>query len=193
MASFGLDATLYARPRISALVVLTVAAAAVLCAADTPAAALAAKKELRPAGATGEFDHQTDAARPLQRGRWAGNGPLHASPLDLHVRTKSGGREQARLVAAPPRVARLRFHLVRTGRKLGVAVRVLRGEGRVLVRVRRSDGRAATRTAIGHEGSLWRYRFRLPTRGSWLVTIRLRPDPGWTGVLVRARPFTVRR
>lgn len=104
----------------------------------------------------------------------------------------TAARDDAALVAAAPQPARLRFRLRRIGRRVVVGVRVLRGDGRVLVRLRRSDGRSARRTAVSRRGTLWRYRFRLPTRGRWRAIITFRPDPGWTKVLIRARPFTVR-
>ena len=101
------------------------------------------------------------------------------------------GREPTALLAAPPRPARLRFHLRRRGRKVVVRVRVLRGEGHVLVRVRRADGRLARRTGVSRRGSLWRYAFRLQTRGRWRANISFRAAPGWTGMFVRLRPFSV--
>ena len=95
------------------------------------------------------------------------------------------------VASAPPRPARLRFRLRRLGRRVVVGVRVVRGDGRVLVRVRRSDGLSARRTGVSREGSLWRYRFRLRGPGRWRAAIRLRPDPGWTGLVVRSHFFTV--
>lgn len=102
------------------------------------------------------------------------------------------GRERAVSRSASPRPARLRFLLRRRGRKVVVGVRVLRGEGRVFVRLRRADGRPARRAGISHQGNLWRLRFRLPTKGRWRATIKFRPDPGWTRVLTRSQPFNVR-
>lgn len=93
--------------------------------------------------------------------------------------------------SAPPRPAHLRFRVRRLGRRVVVGVRVVRGEGRVRVRVRRSDGLSARRTDVGREGTLWRYRFRLPETGRWRAAIRFLPDPGWTGLVVRSRFFTV--
>ena len=99
--------------------------------------------------------------------------------------------EEAAFLASPPRPARLRYLLRRRGRKVALGVRVLRGEGRIVVRLRRTDGRSARRTAFSLRGNLWRYMFRLPTTGTCRATIRFRPDRGWTGALVRSRPFIV--
>ncbi len=90
-------------------------------------------------------------------------------------------------VAAP----RLRFHLRRADREVSVGVRVLRGDGRVLVRLRRADGRSARRLRVERRGNLWRYAFRLKGEGRWRATIRFRADGGWRSEVVRLRPFSL--
>lgn len=90
------------------------------------------------------------------------------------------------------RSSRLRFRLVQVGRTVIVGVRVLRGEGRVFVRLRRADGRSARRLRVTHRGSLWRHSFRLPSTGRWRATISFRGEPGWTSEFVRLRPFVLR-
>ena len=100
------------------------------------------------------------------------------------------GADEAALLSAVQEAARMRYRVRQIGRRVVVGARVLRGEGRVLVRLTRSDGRSARRTSVSRQGDLWRYRFRLPSRGRWRATITFRPDPGWTRLLVR-RSFTV--
>ena len=94
--------------------------------------------------------------------------------------------------AALPRAARLRSLVRRRGRTVTVRVRLLEGEGRVVVGLRRGDGRSARRRRVSHRGDVWRYVFRLPGPGMWRATVRLRPDLGWTSVLLRSRRFAVR-
>lgn len=105
--------------------------------------------------------------------------------------TAGAGTTGAAVLSGAPQAARMRFRVRQIGRRVLVGVRVLRGEGRVLVRLRRSsDGRSARRTAVSRRGDLWRYRFRLPSAGRWRANIAFRPDPGWTRLFVRQR-FTV--
>ena len=162
---YGFDSRLRGRFRRSALGAVSAAALA-FCVTAPPASALPIKEELRALDPAG-----------------------HCAQRQCEPPTE--GREPTALLAAPPRPARLRFHLRRRGRKVVVRVRVLRGEGHVLVRVRRADGRLARRTGVSRRGSLWRYAFRLQTRGRWRANISFRAAPGWTGMFVRLRPFSV--
>lgn len=94
--------------------------------------------------------------------------------------------------AAPSRPVLLRFLLRRRGRTVAVHVRAVRGEGRALVHLRRADGRPARRLRRNRRGDLWRYVFRLPSKGRWRASVRFSGDRGWAKEIVRLRPFTVR-